>query len=124
MTKKRPLTADELEALRHRLDAIDDGIVDLIAERQRVVNTIGEHKLKTGVPLRHFAREALAADFRLIWAEVTAYPQKPPAYFLDRGWAIYDARATELFASKVNFPVQTLCVTKALSAFEATMRSA
>ena len=57
MTTKRSLTPDELEALRHRLDAIDDGIVDLIAERQRVVNTIGEHKLKTGMPLRHFARE-------------------------------------------------------------------
>jgi len=57
MTTERPLTADELEELRRRLDAIDDGIVDLIAERQDVVNTIGEHKLRTGAPLRHFARE-------------------------------------------------------------------
>jgi chorismate mutase/prephenate dehydrogenase len=57
MTTERPLTADELLQLRHRLDAIDDGIVDLIAERQNVVNTIGEHKLKTGAPLRHFDRE-------------------------------------------------------------------
>jgi len=57
LTDKPPLTADELEGLRRRLDAIDDGIVDLIAERQEVVNTIGEHKLNTGVPLRHFARE-------------------------------------------------------------------
>jgi len=57
MTGKRSLSAGELEDLRRRLDAIDDGIVDLIAERQEVVNTIGEHKLKTGAPLRHFARE-------------------------------------------------------------------
>jgi len=57
MTTDRPLTADELDVLRRRLDAIDDGIVDLIAERQEVVNTIGEHKLKTGAPLRHFERE-------------------------------------------------------------------
>lgn len=57
MTTDRPLTADELADLRCRLDAIDDGIVDLIAERQNVVDTIGEHKLKTAAPLRHFARE-------------------------------------------------------------------
>ena len=57
MSNSRTLTADELEELRRRLDAIDDGIVDLIAERQEVVNTIGEHKLNTGAPLRHFARE-------------------------------------------------------------------
>jgi len=57
MSTSRPLTADELEELRRRLDAIDDSIVDLIAERQDVVNTIGEHKLNTGAPLRHFARE-------------------------------------------------------------------
>lgn len=57
MTRDRALTADELEVLRRRLDDIDDGIVDLIAERQNVVNTIGDHKLRTGAPLRHFARE-------------------------------------------------------------------
>ncbi|MGH8035989.1 MAG: prephenate dehydrogenase/arogenate dehydrogenase family protein, partial [Lysobacterales bacterium] len=51
------MTADELATLRLRLDAIDDGIVDLISERQNLVHTIGEHKLKTGAPLRHFARE-------------------------------------------------------------------
>jgi len=57
MPADHTLTPDELERLRQRLDAIDDGIVDLIAERQDVVNTIGDHKLKTGAPLRHFARE-------------------------------------------------------------------
>lgn len=57
MTSDATLTPDELKVLRQRLDAIDDGIVDLIAERQELVNTIGEHKLKTGAPLRHFARE-------------------------------------------------------------------
>jgi len=57
MTSEATLTPDELKVLRQRLDAIDDGIVDLIAERQELVNTIGEHKLKTGAPLRHFARE-------------------------------------------------------------------
>jgi len=57
MTSDTLLTADELEVLRRRLDAIDDGIIDLISERQNVVKIIGEHKLKTGAPLRHFARE-------------------------------------------------------------------
>jgi chorismate mutase / prephenate dehydrogenase len=57
MTTDTTLTPDELEVLRRRLDAIDDGIIDLIAERQNVVKIIGEHKLRTGAPLRHFARE-------------------------------------------------------------------
>lgn len=51
------LTPDELKQLRRRLDEIDDGIIDLIAERQSVVTTIGNHKLRTGAPLRHYERE-------------------------------------------------------------------
>jgi len=57
MSNRPSLTADELLELRQRLDEIDSGIVDLIAERQAVVTTIGEHKLKTGLPLRHYERE-------------------------------------------------------------------
>ena len=51
------LSSEELRALRKRLDDIDDDIIDLIAERQAVVTTIGEHKLATGAPLRHYERE-------------------------------------------------------------------
>ena len=54
---KAPLTPDELKQLRNRLDEIDTGIIDLIAERLAVVKSIGDHKLKTGAPLRHFERE-------------------------------------------------------------------
>ena len=57
MSSDSPLTASELLELRQRLDEIDTGIIDLIAERQAVVTTIGEHKLKTGLPLRHYERE-------------------------------------------------------------------
>ena len=57
MSSDAPLTAGELLELRQRLDEIDTGIVDLIAERQAVVTTIAEHKLKTGLPLRHYERE-------------------------------------------------------------------
>ena len=57
MSSKSPLSAGELQELRRRLDEIDAGIVDLIAERQAVVTTIGEHKLQTGLPLRHYERE-------------------------------------------------------------------
>ncbi|MGD9265352.1 MAG: bifunctional chorismate mutase/prephenate dehydrogenase, partial [Lysobacterales bacterium] len=57
MSGKSPLSAGELQKLRRRLDEIDAGIVDLIAERQAVVTTIGEHKLQTGLPLRHYERE-------------------------------------------------------------------
>ncbi len=57
MSNNPLLTAGELLELRQRLDEIDTGIVDLIAERQAVVTTIAEHKLKTGLPLRHYERE-------------------------------------------------------------------
>jgi len=57
MPTDAPLTPDELRQLRDRLDAIDTGIIDLIAERLAVVESISDHKLKTGAPLRHFERE-------------------------------------------------------------------
>lgn len=57
MSSKSSLTASELLELRQRLDEIDTHIVDLIAERQAMVTTIGEHKLKEGLPLRHYERE-------------------------------------------------------------------
>ncbi len=57
MSSDAPLTAGELLELRQRLDQIDTGIIDLIAERQSVVTTIAEHKLKAGLPLRHYERE-------------------------------------------------------------------
>ncbi len=62
MSNKLPLTPTELLELRNRLDEIDSGIVDLIAERQAVVTTIGDHKLKTGLPLRHYEREREVID--------------------------------------------------------------
>jgi chorismate mutase/prephenate dehydrogenase len=62
MSSKSPLTPAELLELRNRLDDIDSGIVDLIAERQAVVTTIAEHKLKTGLPLRHYEREREVID--------------------------------------------------------------
>jgi len=62
MSSDSILTADELLKFRQRLDEIDTGIIDLIAERQAVVTTIGEHKLKTGLPLRHYEREREVID--------------------------------------------------------------
>ena len=62
MSSDTTLTAGELLELRQRLDEIDTGIIDLIAERQAVVTTIAEHKLKTGLPLRHYEREREVID--------------------------------------------------------------
>jgi GNAT superfamily N-acetyltransferase len=68
--------------------------------------------------LQRFTNDAAKADFRLVWAEVMAYPDKPPRYFEDRGWSIYDAKPTMILGDRVDFPVQTLCVTKPLSSFQ------
>jgi len=62
MASENTLTLDELTRLRQRLDNIDDSIIDLIAERQNIVSTIGEHKMKTGAALRHFEREREVID--------------------------------------------------------------
>jgi chorismate mutase/prephenate dehydrogenase len=64
-----PLTADELLELRQRLDDIDSGIIDLVAERLAVVNSIGDHKLRTGAPLRHYEREREVIDRGVARAE-------------------------------------------------------
>jgi len=69
MSNDATLTAAELLELRQRLDEIDAGIVDLIAERQAVVTTIAEHKLKTGLPLRHYEREREVIDRGVARAE-------------------------------------------------------
>lgn len=54
----KPTNNPDLAELRRRLDAIDDNIIDLAAERQAIVTTISEHKLRTASPLRHYEREA------------------------------------------------------------------
>ena len=62
MSKEKSLTEGQLSDLRTRLDQIDDSIIDLIAERQSVVTTIGEYKRTTGAPLRHYEREREVID--------------------------------------------------------------
>ena len=47
----------ELDDLRQQLSAIDRQLIELIANRQRVVGEIGRHKLATGRPTRDYARE-------------------------------------------------------------------
>jgi chorismate mutase/prephenate dehydrogenase len=74
MPPNPPLTADELLQLRERLDEIDSGIIDLIAERQAVVTAIGDHKLKTGAPLRHYEREREVIERGMARAESRGLP--------------------------------------------------
>ena len=74
MSSDSPLTASELLEMRQRLDDIDAGIIDLIAERQAMVTTIGEHKLKTGLPLRHYEREREVIERGVSRAESRGLP--------------------------------------------------
>ena len=53
-----PAKPADLAELRARLDAIDDSIIDLAAERQAIVTAISDHKIRSSSPLRHYAREA------------------------------------------------------------------
>ncbi len=51
-----------LEDLRKQLTGVDEQIVDLIAERQRIVGDIGRNKQSTGVGTRDYAREKDVLD--------------------------------------------------------------
>ena len=51
-----------LEELRKQLTAVDEQIVDLIAERQRIVGEIGRDKQASGAGTRDYAREKDVLD--------------------------------------------------------------
>lgn len=74
--------------------------------------------------LRRFIDDAIEADFDLIWAEVMAYNDKPPKYFEDRGWSIYDSRPTSVFGGHVDYPVEILCIEQPLSSLDALIQPA
>ena len=46
-----------LEDLRQRLSAIDEALIELIAQRQEIVSEVSAHKISTGSPTRDYARE-------------------------------------------------------------------
>jgi chorismate mutase/prephenate dehydrogenase len=46
-----------LEELRKRLSEVDRELIDLVAERQRIVAEIGTHKIQHSVPTRDYERE-------------------------------------------------------------------
>ena len=52
----------DLEQLRESLSAVDRQIVDLIAERQRLIGEIGRSKLTSGRPTRDYEREKEVLD--------------------------------------------------------------
>jgi chorismate mutase/prephenate dehydrogenase len=46
-----------LDELRNRLDAVDRELVELVAERQKIVTDIGRNKLSSGLATRDYERE-------------------------------------------------------------------
>ena len=51
-----------LEALRSALTDVDDKLIELVAERQRIVEQISRHKLDSGTATRDFQREKKVLD--------------------------------------------------------------
>lgn len=58
-----------LEDLRNELTAVDRQLVDLIAERQRIIGEIGRDKQATGIGTRDYAREKDVLDMGRARAE-------------------------------------------------------
>lgn len=57
-----------LAKLRARIDAVDAKIVDLIAERDSIVEEARRLKAKDGIPLYDAAREEVILEDRAAWA--------------------------------------------------------
>ena len=76
MSDKAPNTPARLLELRKRLDAVDTGIVDLVAERLAIVAEIGELKQHTGAPLRHYEREREVIERGMARAQVCGVPPR------------------------------------------------
>jgi len=53
-----PLTSEQLEGLRKRIDELDRKLIDTLCERARVVVEIGRHKQATGIPIYAPHRES------------------------------------------------------------------
>jgi chorismate mutase/prephenate dehydrogenase len=52
----------DLESLRQRLSEVDAQLVELVAERQRIVGDISRHKLQEGIATRDYQREKRVLD--------------------------------------------------------------
>jgi chorismate mutase len=52
----------ELDALRDRIDAIDTQILELVAERIRIVLEVGNYKRERGIQVYDPARERILLD--------------------------------------------------------------
>ena len=59
----------DLDELRKQLTAVDRQIIDLIAERQRIVGDIGRNKQESGKGTRDYAREKDVLDMGRAYAE-------------------------------------------------------
>jgi len=85
-------TPTNLDELRRELDAVDDGVVDLLAARQRIVERIATVKSTSDLPLRDLPRES---------RQVARLVERARACGLDE---LFVAR---LFREVVDFSVRT-----------------
>ena len=91
-----------LEELRDALSDIDRQIIDLIAERQRIVAEIGLSKLSEGTATRDFAREKVVIDRGRAQAEkIGVDPRKFFEYYTsDENWDAFAGSYRELLAER------------------------
>ena len=47
----------DLEKIRIRISELDDELISLIAEREKIVEEVVNYKLSKGLPIRDFSRE-------------------------------------------------------------------
>ncbi len=62
MSEKTDNTSEKLSALRSKLNEADQRLLEVVAERQRIVAEIGEDKLSSGRGTRDFEREKVVIE--------------------------------------------------------------
>lgn len=68
--------APEVQRRRQRIDALDRQLVELLAERARVVRELADLKRRHHIPIRDDARERAMHEMHARWAEELALPPR------------------------------------------------
>lgn len=75
MTKKRPTSDPQIDALRARIDAVDKKLLALLSERGALVEQVGRRKRKLGLTFHQPGRERAVLD-RMVAANEGPYPDE------------------------------------------------
>ncbi|HVA11577.1 MAG TPA: chorismate mutase [Candidatus Dormibacteraeota bacterium] len=90
----------ELDGLRHKIDALDEELLSVIAQRMDIVRVVGEYKKAHGLPALDQARWQAVLDARIARAHVL----NQPADFITRVYTPIHEQALKIEDDIINGP--------------------